>query len=892
MSRRLFLSKINTNGALPLCLSLLLTLQGCKGEEPGSADTTQRDTDSATETGLYTTDTEDTGTPRSYQAELGEDGSVTISIGDDTYTIATQLSNDNPELSWSREMVLEADRIILTDTVTSTGEVDLGCRLQHYINASSQPDAVHLSGNEITSVEGGALNPTTLMTLPSSQLGTIPDDAPGWVQFWANSNGESLYTGLQGVHLPPGESHEFTLILYPLDGGDYWDFINRVRVDFAPSLTVPHWDFGPSQTLWGTAGALEPYLESRDLQVGAGLPFLDYDNSWMADGYSIEEQRQGYIELSEEALAAIHEVDPSLVVLTELEGVFTQLSAEQSAILYEALPEAARTIGYPKTLTLTQQAILESWEHPSVDSMPLNDDGRGSYELYIRDDTPLIALLTYPEEGSLALEALKDQVAFSLVEVGAGGFFLDGGGPVNDLLDGPGSDGVSAIIDPQTGALMETRRDYRLILSPPLVEVMQSALDDGAFVAANGFGFTPELTRLDTLRFMETGWLFNPLDVLSDGRPQRIDSFATGHIGSPVALGNVPDFYGAENQAAEFIMRDVIAHLAHGLLYGGYNTAIPDNGRGAGSWDALNAMYPITPDSIHPGWIIGDERIITAVSGQYVWPNPETPAPKCFAINGESTPCEDVTLTQEEGYWLVDLTLDDWDEVAVIDEVVAPLDILAFWSMDDEAEGEARLLMDEVGERHFDNVLSPPQFSSADPAEGSGFTTGWDGVSTGLYHIAPGFVEATEWTFEAWYRRSDATATGCIYGNGHIYDYAGLARVCLTEGDQIEAKLVGGSAGITANDFDLVQFSAPSDSEWHHIGITWRRGEAHTYLDHVEVGAPQATPNYDGQLMTDYTYLTIGFTNDTNGLDNVMWSGDIDAIRITTEALEPSQFMP
>ena len=44
--------------------------------------------------------------------------------------------------------------------------------------------------------------------------------------------------------------------------------------------------------------------------------------------------------------------------------------------------------------------------------------------------------------------------------------------------------------------------------------------------------------------------------------------------------------------------------------------------------------------------------------------------------------------------------------------------------------------------------------------------------------------------------------------------------------------------------------------------------------------------------MTDYTYLTLGFTNDTNGLDNVMWSGDIDAIRITTEALEPSQFMP
>ena len=397
------------------------------GEDSASTQVTDSPPDSQADTGKL--ETGDTSETQTYAAELSDDGSVRISVGDSTYELFTEFFETSPDWTWQRTLTQESDRLLVHDTLTSLASQDLGLVIEHRITPPQTPLSVHLAGVERSEIKGGSTNPTTLLTLAESQLGTVAGDGPGWVQFWARTNGQSVHTGLSGLHLPPGESHSLTLVLYPLEGGDYWDFLNRARQAFAPSLTLPHWDFGPSASVWDTQGTLEAYLARRDLQVGAALPFLDYDNGWIAQGLTLEEQREGYLEKTQEALSIIRAVDPGLALLTELEGIFTQLTAEQSAELLALLPEEERWSGYPKSMTPGQQALLEAWEMPIVDSMPLNDEGQVSYELYVRDGASLIALLTYPESDTLALDNFRDQVRFSLEDVGADGIFVDGGGP-------------------------------------------------------------------------------------------------------------------------------------------------------------------------------------------------------------------------------------------------------------------------------------------------------------------------------------------------------------------------------------------------------------------------------------------------------------------------------
>lgn len=825
-----------------------------------------------------------TDEPRTYEAELGADNAVTVTVGGDTYVLRTQIRGEGA-WGWSRSLTLEADRLLVVDTLTGAADGDLGVSVSHQLTPPREPVSVHIAGAERAEWSGGATNPSTLLTLAGSQLGTVAADAPGWTQFRAATDGASVETGLPGVHLPAGGVHTLALALYPLDGGDYWDFINRARRDFAPSMTVPAWEFGPAPQWWDTRGALEPYLAAREIDVGAALPFLDYDNYWIAAGYDLEEQREGYLEEATDALEKIHAVDPELAVLTELEGVFTQLTLAQSAELIDLLPLDERGIGYPKTLNAAQQGLLEGWG--LLESMPLDDDGFGSYELYVRDGAELIALLTYPEVGTGALARFEDQVAFSLDTVGAGGAFVDGGGPVNGFLEGPGADGVTARVDPVTGALAETRRDYRLTLSEALVPVYQQILDDGGFVAANGYGYTPEMTALPVLRFMETGGLFDPRDVAADGRPRTIEDLASGHLGTPVALGNVPDWYGAES--VEFLMRDVIARLAHGLLYAGYNTEIPE---GTGSWDALNAMFPITPLTLHPGWIVGAERTVTAVSGDYAWAGEDTPIAKCFGLDGAAASCE-AEVGGGPGAWTVALTLDDWDQVAVIDAEPAASELsdvalVAFWPMD--GEGAIDALEDSAGDRDLDGVLAAPRYASDDPPEGSAYAAGWDGATTGLYAVNPGFVDPEEWTLEIWFRRADAGSAGCLFGNGHVDDYAGLSRICVEDDGVIRIKLVGDAAGVSGNPFDLLEVPAADDAAWRHLALVWSGGQITAYIDH-EQAAALAPEHYAGRLLTDYAYLTLGFANDTTDSPGPFWAGDLDGLRLAREALGPERFL-
>ena len=113
------------------------------------------------------------------------------------------------------------------------------------------------------------------------------------------------------------------------------------------------------------------------------------------------------------------------------------------------------------------------------------------------------------------------------------------------------------------------------------------------------------------------------------------------------------------------MMKTVITYLRHGALTYHYVTEIPKEGPGSGEYGPFNNMFPITPLELHEGWILGKERIITAISGTYEWRHPQKPEVLVFDITGRPLPAL-ADLRQTKDGWTVVLKLEDWESIGVI----------------------------------------------------------------------------------------------------------------------------------------------------------------------------------------------------------------------------------
>jgi hypothetical protein len=81
------------------------------------------------------------------------------------------------------------------------------------------------------------------------------------------------------------------------------------------------------------------------------------------------------------------------------------------------------------------------------------------------------------------------------------------------------------------------------------------------------------------------------------------------HLGCPLALAN---HHVANTQADRAVL--VRELLKRGAVYYGHyydDEPVP--------WNFTNTMYPITPQQIGPGYVLGEERIHTAVSGRFAF---------------------------------------------------------------------------------------------------------------------------------------------------------------------------------------------------------------------------------------------------------------------------------
>jgi hypothetical protein len=159
-------------------------------------------------------------------------------------------------------------------------------------------------------------------------------------------------------------------------------------------------------------------------------------------------------------------------------------------------------------------------------------------------------------------------------------------------------DGVSVELDPQTYAVKRKLGELRLITNDALVEILQLIKSRGGQVLVNSPPATHAVASMRLLHMTETGRKPGPVTSPSDNT-------ANVHLTTPIALGAMLAV------TAEEVFSDIRRNLTGGCLYYYYN------GRGV---RATEHMFPITPQWIGPGCVIGADRIVTVRTGRYRWP--------------------------------------------------------------------------------------------------------------------------------------------------------------------------------------------------------------------------------------------------------------------------------
>lgn len=571
--------------------------------------------------------------------------------------------------------------IIVTDTITNTTSEVLGLEVRHQLITPALPNAVKMGGLDTAGLGLGEFpeNPTVFAAQERSGIGITPEDNLMRLQQERVLRDNALCFGTKRLGLSPGESYSLKLAVYPVES-DYFGFINALREDWDVNFTVDGpWDFFDVRRLATEEGrqAAAEVARRKNLKYFALTPWFEYYNGW-------DHTRDEYKQMMTDAKAFIQSIVPEAKCLACVE---TNLVPVPVSFFGGTLPEdfpIGRDVGvkYGQKTTpeMTAQIDASVWR----DSVLRDADGSVLVDCwYVQHyaNKPALNLMVYPTLENYRHKDFLEQAAFLLDDVGLDGLYIDqfslAWSENPQRYNKAAWDGRTVILD-ENGRVAEQWADLGLVSAAARRIWVQTVLDRGKTVVCNTLPALFELQNLPAFRFMET----QGYDPMSGDAP-FMDKLAKGQLGSPIGLGHsFPSDAGAD-----FFMRTVTAHLRFSQLYYYYSTEFPPrnpdadgdgeeefgpgeaqviNGRVAGEFGPLAVMFPFTPRELHEGWILGEERLITAVSGEFPWPFDRTPRVRVFNKFGLETDA-DAHVNFRTGTYSIQITLDDWWEIAVVE---------------------------------------------------------------------------------------------------------------------------------------------------------------------------------------------------------------------------------
>lgn len=577
------------------------------------------------------------------------------------------LSAEGENLRLERTFKLAQNRIDVTDSLSTLSDTDDATRWFVEMSLNGETSDRRLAGQKNADDAGmhAAANPTAFLADKNAAVGLVGEDTVTRSLLALEAFDSGARFGSRALGLVAGKTVTLHWSIYPQISGDYYDFINRLRSDWGVNRTIP----GPM------IFRIDPNLARFGCRakIACVPPWHRY-----ADGAQLSDEE--FAERVRKKIDEARRLFPGIQLLGMIETNLVPFDASDP-VWADHLPLSFGDRSSPKSrygIFISDEATkmlddaLEVRGIHLSDSLMRNEQGRAMVDsYYIYGKIPAVNLMVQPEIGNHRFETFFEQIDFLLDTCGFDGIYIDQFQPsVRDGFRDDRWDGYTVELAPD-GRIARKRYSYLITGATAREAILRHITDRGAPVLTNGQPTSREERDTGVLAFQEME--NDPIDPLRylDGKPPEFAWEVRSHLGCPIALGLRPvRFQSASDSPTlwpEIIVKGMITALRNGVLYYYYGTDMVPKGQEPPDdcYEIANLMFPFTPRELHEGWLYGQERLITAVSGSYTVHGDQPP--DVYRFNRRGVPVTEnlPTVSGEPGRWTVEVALDDWNEIAI-----------------------------------------------------------------------------------------------------------------------------------------------------------------------------------------------------------------------------------
>ena len=511
------------------------------------------------------------------QATQG-DATITVRVGGQEITVRTRISL--PGGTWreakangdatfvagpcrvTREVSVRGDHIHVADTFANPSDKLIGVMVEHHADLVGKPLALYLAGRKSfadTAVADEAAHPTAFAQFAGLGVGLVAEDDILRVHTRSFHNPKTFGISDNRLGVPAGGEATLEWSIYPLPGtgeqADYWAFVNAVRRNWDVNFTIPG-PFSFAHIPRGLTGEqYAKWMHDRALTYACG-GIAKFTDGKYAHGTGILSAPE-FVAQERNWTTKMAAADPALVPLAYFHAhCSTEPNGRTKYADSRLLDGKGEQIDYP-------------YRYPLPLYVPTLENSYG--------------------------KALWGYVNTLIDDVGVRGIYWDEMSySVKRFAPGLPWDGCTVSIDPTTHQVTGKLTSVPLIMQPLQLQIIDYVRGKGLFLMGNSQSHTRTVMRKKVIRFVETN---------------TYSAAVNAHLGCPLALAN---HHVANTQADRAVL--VRELLKRGAVYYGHyydDEPVP--------WNFTNTMYPITPQQIGPGYVLGEERIHTAVSGRFAF---------------------------------------------------------------------------------------------------------------------------------------------------------------------------------------------------------------------------------------------------------------------------------
>jgi hypothetical protein len=523
-----------------------------------------------------------------------------------------------------REVSLCDDHLAISDRLTNTSDALVGVIYRNRLDLSGQPrpKQVLLCGKTPCSATGQdePSHPSAMALWDDLAMGIFAEDdiyrvhvrctavgasgATGSASAPGATGSASAFDGLEiadpRLGIGPGQSHVLQWSIYPAPGGDYWDLVNAVRRNWGSNITIPgpgSFDFlmhrGKSQE------EFDRFVAARKLAFAVSDQTVYGDGGWavekVAEGTDIPNATP-WCHAARTWVERMHRASPNIRCLVYMHP--TICTKKNGQTLY------------------ADSRLLDCSGAPVMPPAPV----------------PLYQYI--PTLGDSYGKAYLETFHWIISEIRADGIYMDefANGSYPQYVYHTAWDGCSLDINQETHEVAGRCASSVLLMQPWKGAVVRYLKEHGKILLGNSPAFTRTMLQWQMPLFTET----MSLSFLRDM-----------HFCTPLGLGN----NAADPSLASCakMVRKALDHAGTIMMYD-WSTA-PEG------FHFQHVMFPLTPEELRAGMVLGRERILTNRSGRYGWPDGADAEVYVFDGAGKRVPSPSLDRRQPGGRTTLELRM-------------------------------------------------------------------------------------------------------------------------------------------------------------------------------------------------------------------------------------------